>query len=68
MGKIPATNLPEKGLICKIWEFSESPVVRTQRFGAFTAMAHVQSLVGELRSSKLCSADKKKGGVDMQNI
>ena len=28
--------------------------------GAFTAVAWVQSLVGELRSYKLCSAAKKK--------
>ena len=38
-------------------EFPGGPLVRTLRF---TSRAWVQSLVGELRSYKLCSATKKK--------
>ena len=36
-------------------------MARWLAFRAFTAMARVQSLVGELRSHKLHSAAKKKG-------
>ena len=39
------------------WEFPGDLVVRIR---AFTAGARVQSLVGELRSLKLCSVAKKK--------
>ena len=37
---------------------------------AFTAVAQVQSLVGELRSHKPCSAAKKKciSGVELQDV
>lgn len=44
----------------KCWEFPRSPVVGWLGFGAFSAVAWVDSLVGELRSHKLHGVAKIK--------
>ena len=49
--------MPVKLQLRKNREFPGSPVVRTQRFHCWV---RVQSLVGELRSHKLCGMAKKE--------
>ena len=44
----------------KKWDFGISLVVQWLGFHAFTTGAHLQSLAGELRVHKMCTAAKKK--------
>ena len=65
-------NLPKNSqiqfLFSRFYIWENSLVVQWLRLGAFTAVAQVQSLVGELRSHKLCGMAKKKRKVKIGSM